>query len=63
MFNTLDCQVQRVVIMIHLSQGYNTSMCACTLHLQEKKKKETNQAPSQVALFNTDHICCTHPRK
>ena len=56
-----DCQVERVVVSYDSSLTRLTSMYACTLHLKEKK--ETDQALSQVALFNIDRICCTHPSK
>ena len=49
----LDCQVERVVVMIHLSQ--DLPVCV-HVHCTSKKKKETYQALSEVALFNADHV-------
>ena len=55
----LDCQVERVVVMIHLSQ--DLPVCV-HIHCTSNNKKETDQALSQVAIL-LSHICCTHPSK
>ena len=53
----LDCQVERVVVIIHLSQ--DLTVCVLHVHCTSKRVKETDQALSQVAILLTIFVVLT----
>lgn len=52
----LDCQVERVVVMIHLSQ--DLPVCV-HVHCTSKKKKEADQALSRISIVLTIFVVLT----